>query len=310
VAHNSDHVRWIRTPELREPVIVAAFTGWNDAGDAASNAVRHMVEHWQATPLAEIDPEEFTDFATVRPHVRLSDGSRRLMWPTVGLWSATTPGADLILVLGPEPALRWRAFTEQLLAVAERFQVKTIITLGALLADVSHRRDVQVLGTAGDDSTTDRHQLQRSRYEGPTGIVGVLGNAATDDGRHAVSLWAAVPAYASQVSSPIAAAALVRRAADIIGTPAPVLALDAEAAAYNRAVEDLLASDDELTTFVDRLENYTDEGDVFDTDDDDADEDESDDDDGEQLTLDTETATDPASLIDEVERFLRDQRPD
>ena len=156
MAHNSDHVRWIRTPELREPVMIAAFTGWNDAGDAASSAVRHLVEHWQATPLAEIDPEEFTDFATVRPHVRLSDGSRRLIWPTVGLWSVTTPGADLILVLGPEPALRWRTFTDQLLAVAERYQVRTIVTLGALLADVSHRHDVQVLGTAADDDTIAR----------------------------------------------------------------------------------------------------------------------------------------------------------
>ncbi len=310
MAHNSDHVRWIRTPELREPVMVAAFTGWNDAGDAASNAVRHMVEHWQATPLAEIDPEEFTDFATVRPHVRLTDGSRRLMWPTVGLWSATTPGADLILVLGPEPALRWRAFTEQLLAVAERFQVRTVITLGALLADVSHRRDVQVLGTAGDDSTTDRHQLQRSRYEGPTGIVGVLGNAATTDGLHAVSLWAAVPAYASQVSSPVAASALVRRAADIIGTPAPVVTLDAEAAAYNRAVEDLIAADDDLTSFVSQLESYTDDNDVFDGEDDDDDPADDDEDDGVQLSLDTDGEPDPAALIDEVERFLRDQRPE
>lgn len=309
MAHNSDHVRWIRTPELREPVMVAAFTGWNDAGDAASNAVRHMVEHWQATPLAEIDPEEFTDFATVRPHVRLADGSRRLMWPTVGLWSATTPGADLILVLGPEPALRWRAFTDQLLAVAERFGVRTIITLGALLADVSHRREVQVLGTVGDDSATDRHQLQRSRYEGPTGIVGVLGNAATTDGLHAVSLWAAVPAYASQVSSPVAASALVRRTADIIGTPAPVVALDAEAAAYERAVEELIAADDDLTQFVSQLETYT-EDDVFggDDDEDDDDSDESDEDDGVQLSLDT--GDDPGGLIDEVERFLRDQRPE
>lgn len=317
MAHNSDHVRWIRTPELREPVMVAAFTGWNDAGDAASNAVRHMVEHWQATPLAEIDPEEFTDFATVRPHVRLSDGSRRLVWPTVGLWSATTPGADLILVLGPEPALRWRSFTEQLLAIAERFSVKTVITLGALLADVSHRRDVQVLGTSGDDEMTARHDLQRSRYEGPTGIVGVLGNAATEAGIHAVSLWAAVPAYASQISSPVAAAALVRRAADIIGTPAPVVSLDAEAAAYSAAVDELLDADADLHRFVSQLDTYGEGTGVFDDDDDDDDDDEIDDeeepedDDGEQQSLPlAEPDADPASLVEEVERFLRDQRPD
>ena len=320
VAHTSDHVRWIRTPELREPVMVAAFTGWNDAGDAASNAVRHLVEHWQATPLAEIDPEEYTDFATVRPHVRLSDGSRRLIWPTVGLWSATTPGADLILVLGPEPALRWRSFSDQILAIAERFSVRTLITLGALLADVSHRREVQVLGTAGDDDTTGRHQLQRSRYEGPTGIVGVLGNAATENQMHTVSLWAAVPAYASQVPSPIAAAALVRRAADIIGTPAPVLGLDAEATRYAAAVEELLEADADLNRFVSQLDTYDDTADAFDDDDEDDDDDDDDEDDeepeetggdGVQLSFGADDVEpDPAALVEEVERFLRDQRPD
>lgn len=314
MAHTSDHVRWIRTPELREPVMIAAFTGWNDAGDAASSAVRHLVEHWQATPLAEIDPEEFTDFATVRPHVRLSDGSRRLIWPTVGLWSVTTPGADLILVLGPEPALRWRTFTEQLLAVADRYEARTLITLGALLADVSHRHDVQVLGTAGDDDTIARHDLQRSRYEGPTGIVGVLGNEAAASGLHAVSLWAAVPAYASQVTSPVAAAALVRKAADIIGTPAPVGALDAQAGPYRAAVEELLEGDADLSRFVTQLDTYGDAADIFDDDEDDEDEDddvdEIDADAGEQLTFGAETEADPAALVEEVERFLRDQRPE
>lgn len=311
MAHNSDHIRWIRTPELREPVMVAAFTGWNDAGDAASSAVRHLVEHWSATPLAEIDPEEFTDFATVRPHVRLSDGSRRLIWPTVGLWSVTTPGADLILVLGPEPALRWRTFTEQLLAVAERYGVRTLITLGALLADVSHRHDVQVLGTAADDDTIGRHGLQRSRYEGPTGIVGVLGNEATADGLHAVSLWAAVPAYASQVTSPIAAAALVRKAADIIGTPAPVGGLDAQAGPYRAAVEELLDGDADLSRFVTQLDTFGEGAGIFDEDDeDDEDDDEDGTDEGEPPPLDADTAADPAALVEEVERFLRDQRPE
>jgi hypothetical protein len=118
----TEHVRWLGEPHLQRPVVIAAFTGWNDAGDAASNSVRHLVEAWQAVPLAEIDPEEFTDFATVRPHVRLdSAGARTIVWPTVGVWSASTPGGDVILVLGPEPALRWRLFTEQITGVAQRF---------------------------------------------------------------------------------------------------------------------------------------------------------------------------------------------
>src|SRR5690349_10821410 len=132
-----EHVRWLSEPALRNPTIIAAFTGWNDAGDAASNAVRHLVEGWGAQSLAEIDPEEFTDFATVRPHVRLTDGrTRSIVWPTVGLWSASVPGGDVVIVLGPEPALRWRLFTDQIVAVAERLQSRLVLTLGALLADV------------------------------------------------------------------------------------------------------------------------------------------------------------------------------
>ena len=146
-----DHVRWLADPELRSPTLVAAFTGWNDAGDAASTAVRTLVEHWGAPPLAEIDPEPFTDFATVRPHVRLDDGGeRRIVWPTVGLWSASTPGGDVHPGARPEPALRWRLFSDQFSSVAERFEACMALSLGALLADVPHSRPVQVIGTASD----------------------------------------------------------------------------------------------------------------------------------------------------------------
>ena len=132
--------------------------------------MRHLVEGWGAQSLAEIDPEEFTDFATVRPHVRLADGhTRSIVWPTVGLWSASMPGGDVILVLGPEPALRWRLFTEQIVAIAERFQSRLVLTLGALLADVPHTKPVHLIGTATDQDLIDRFELQRSRYEGPTG---------------------------------------------------------------------------------------------------------------------------------------------
>ena len=190
-------------PTLHRPIVIAAFTGWNDAGDAASNSVRHLIEAWNAQPLAEIDPEEFTDFATVRPHVRLIDGmTRSIVWPTVGLWSASTPGGDVILVLGPEPALRWRSFSQQVIGAAMKHEASMLLTLGALLADVPHSRPVQLMGTATDQSIIDRFDLQRVRYEGPTGIVGVLHEAASHTDLSSASLWAAVPAYASQVPSP------------------------------------------------------------------------------------------------------------
>jgi proteasome assembly chaperone (PAC2) family protein len=149
----TEHVRWLGDPPLRQPTVIAAFTGWNDAGDAASNSVRHLVEQWPTSPLAEIDPEEFTDFATVRPHVRLNEASERtIVWPTVAAWHASTPGGDVILVLGPEPALRWRLFSEQVVGIAQRYHASMVLTLGALLADVPHSRPVQLIGTATDQS--------------------------------------------------------------------------------------------------------------------------------------------------------------
>ncbi|MGA0354272.1 MAG: PAC2 family protein, partial [Ilumatobacteraceae bacterium] len=165
-----EHLRWHRPPALKNPVVLAAFTGWNDAGDAASTALKTLIETSGAEPLAEIDPEPFTDFATVRPLLRLDEnGSRNIIWPTVGVWSASLPGTDVVMVLGPEPALRWRTFTEQITAVAQRVGAPMVITLGALLADVPHTRPVHVIGTASDDTLMERYDLERSRYEGPTG---------------------------------------------------------------------------------------------------------------------------------------------
>ena len=136
-----DHVRWLSKPSLKRPVIVTAFTGWNDAADAASNAVRNLIEGWKAQPLAEIDPEEYTDFATIRPHIRLKEGgARNIVWPTVGMWHMAGAGGDVILVLGPEPSMKWRSFSEQILGVADHFGASMMLTLGALLADVPHSR--------------------------------------------------------------------------------------------------------------------------------------------------------------------------
>jgi hypothetical protein len=277
-----EHVRWLSRPTLRNPVMVAAFTGWNDAGDAASGGVRHLVEEWGAAALAEIDPEEFTDFATIRPHVRLSSGlTRNIVWPTVGLWHA-------------------------------HYNASLLMTLGALLADVPHSRPVQLIGTASDQDMIERHDLQRSRYEGPTGIVGIIHDACAKADLPSASLWAAVPAYASQVPSPKASLALVERLGTIIGTAIPTAALVDAVDDYERRVTAIVADDDDLSGYVRRLESMNDAGieDFSLDDDDDIEEDDDDDDDdivGGELSINLPEHVDGTALIDEVEQFLRDQ---
>ena len=291
-----EHVRWLPGVDeitLNNPIVVAGFTGWNDAGDAASTAVRTMIESSDAVALAEIDPEPFTDFATVRPHVRLDEErNRSIVWPTVGIWGATTPGTDVILILGPEPALRWRTFCDELLGVTQRFECRMAFTLGALLADVPHTRRTQIIATATDSELIDRYDLERSRYEGPTGIVGVLHDALSRGGFPTASLWAAVPGYAAQLPSPRATFALLERACYMMGTPAPVAKVAAEIADYDAKVAALIADDDDLITYVARLEEMVDEIAEADLDDDD---------------LGDIDDTDPGILVDEVEQFLRNQ---
>lgn len=285
-----EHVRWLGEPTLNRPVLLAAFSGWNDAGDAASSALRTMVESWGAEPLADIDPEIFTDFATVRPHVRLDDEQHRsIVWPTVGVWSASLPGTDVVLVLGPEPALRWRLFSEQIVGIAQRFDIAMAISLGALLADVPHSRPVPLIGTATDEAMIERFELRRSKYEGPTGIIGVLQDALDRAGVTTSSLWAAVPGYASQIPSPKAALALVERACSMIGTPAPLALLAHDAAQYDAKVTALIGDDDDMAEYLARLEQLSD--------------DEPDD-------MSAAAEVDPDALVEEVERFLRDQRDD
>ena len=240
--------------------MIAAFTGWNDAGDAASAALRTMIESWGADALAEIDPDVFTDFATVRPQVRLDeDHHRSIVWPTVGVWSASLPGTDVILVLGPEPALRWRLFTDQLVGIAGEIRREH----GDLARRTARRRSalrpVPLIGTATDDTMIERFELQRSQYEGPTGIVGVLQDALHRQGLPTASLWAAVPGYASQIPSPKAAMALVDRSCSMIGTPAPLSRLAAAAAEYEVRVASLIGDDDDMVEYLHRLEQLADD---------------------------------------------------
>lgn len=314
-----EHIRWHSRPTLHRPTLIAAFTGWNDAGDAASTAVRSMIESWDARPLATIDPEEFTDFASTRPHVRLTNGVREIVWPTVSAWHASLPGGDVIFVLGPEPSLRWKTFCDELTELANEMGVRTVLSLGSLLADVSHNRAVNIIGTATDQDLIDRFDLTRSRYQGPTGIVGVLQNTFSTGGLPTMSFWAAVPAYASQIPSPKAALALMEKACEVVGAPSPADALADDVAEYEGRVDRFVEQDQDLVGYVRRLESLADAGiDVVDDDLDEYDEDDDDDDDLDDdfsagrpslESLDSNADSEPLAdhLIEEVEQFLRDQ---
>src|SRR5579859_8164921 len=285
-----DIVRWEQRPQLRRPVLIAAFEGWNDAGDAATIAVRYLAETWGARRFASVDPEEFYDFTTTRPQVKLVDGvTRTIDWPANELWAAAAPraGQDVILLRGVEPQLKWRTFCAAVLEVAETLGVKLAVTVGALLADVPHSRPVRVTGTAQDADLATHLGLQRSQYEGPTGIVGVLHDAFTRAGIPSASLWATVPHYVHQVPSPKAALALVERSAALLGTRVDPVELRAAAIAYVEQVSERVADDEEAAAYVAQLEEA---------------------DDLEQA----EAASLPSgdTLAAEVERFLRDEHRD
>ena len=289
-----DHIVWHSRPALQRPVVIAAFQGWNDAADGASMAVRTLVDAWQAKPLAEIDPEDFTDFASIRPSVRLRSTTQRdIVWPKVSLWHASTPGSDVILLLGPEPSLRWRLFTEQIISVVTQYDASMVLTLGALIADVAHSHSTRIMGTSSDDSMIERFDLQRPQYEGPTGIVGVLNDACIQSSIPAVSLWATVPAYASQIPSPKAANALIERAGEIIGTPPPLHALHNDVVEYDEQIQEMVDDDEDLAEYVRRLEEIGEE--TFNEN---------------QLEFEFQADDNDDSgsiLVDEVEQFLRDQ---
>jgi proteasome assembly chaperone (PAC2) family protein len=250
------------TPELRDPIMVAAFRGWNDAGDAATFAAMHLSRVWSAQKLASIDPEEFYDFQAVRPHVELVDGvTRKITWPSNEFMAAQLSGAahDVILLVGTEPNVRWKTFTGLIADVARRHKVGLVITLGALLADVPHSRPVQITGTAVDRDLIQRLGLVRSRYEGPTGIVGVLHDALSNEGIPSASLWAAVPHYLAVTPNPKAALALVDKAVELIGVPAAIDDLQRATVAYEERVTEMVAADDDVQAYVALLEERADE---------------------------------------------------
>ncbi len=244
-------------PELRDPVMVSAFEGWNDAGDASTGAVEHLESVWAARPLAAIDPDDYYDFQVNRPMVSLADGlTRRISWPTTRISVAAPPGSsrDVVLIRGLEPNMRWRGFCEELLGVARDLGVKMAVTLGALLSDSPHTRPVPVSGTAYDAALATRLGLTPSRYEGPTGIVGVFQDACTRGQLQAVSFWAAVPHYVAQPPCPKATLALLRRVEDMLDIPVPLGDLPERARAWERGVDELARDDAEVAEYVRQLE--------------------------------------------------------
>jgi predicted ATP-grasp superfamily ATP-dependent carboligase len=265
MSHPEDLITEHTDVKLRSPVLVAAFSGWNDAGDAATFAVRHLGRVWSAQRIASIDPEEFFDFQAVRPQVRLVDGlTRKIEWPANDLWSAQIGDArhDVLLFVGTEPNTRWRSFTNLVVHLARKHDVRLLITFGALLADVPHSRPVPITGTAVRPELVEQLGLQRSRYEGPTGIVGVLHNTFMEAGLDSASLWAAVPHYLAVNPNPKAALALVEKATSLIGVPVDIGDLTRAAAAYDKQVSELVAGDEDVQAYVRLLEQRVDEGSV------------------------------------------------
>ena len=247
-------------PQLRDPVVLAAFEGWNDAAEAASGALDHLARVWGETPLGELDPEEYHDFQVNRPVTGFDeDGHRRITWPTTRLAWVRPPGAerDVVLVHGIEPSMRWRSYTAELLDRVAAVGARTVVTLGALLADVPHTRPIPITST-GDAPSMEHLALEPSRYEGPTGIVGVVAEAAAERGLASVSLWAAVPHYVGQSPSPKAVLALLGRVEEVLGAPVPLEDLAEEAEAWERGVDELAGEDEEIGEYVQQLEQAKD----------------------------------------------------
>jgi proteasome assembly chaperone (PAC2) family protein len=258
----ADELRIAERPELRRPVLVTAFRGWNDGGQGASLAAGFLAKTWGASRFADIDPEEFYDFQVSRPHVSLVEGvTRKLEWPENAFYHAHIPGLerDAVLLLGIEPNTHWRRFTELIVGLSVELQIELVVSLGSLLADVPHTRPSPVTGSATEQRLIEEYGLQGSRYEGPTGIVGVLHDACRTAGLASISLWAAVPHYVSLAPSPRAALALCQRLADLLGTRVEAEELEQAVDAYSEQVTEAVASDPDTQAYVEQLEQRADE---------------------------------------------------
>jgi proteasome assembly chaperone (PAC2) family protein len=287
-----DALSFTSIPTLNRPILLLAFAGWNDAGNAATFAAKFLVQRLAAHTFASLDPETFYNFVVERPHVRLRNGEREILWPANEFSYAHDPGLvqDVIIGLGVEPHLRWRAYTEAILRIVQECKVELVVTLGALLADVAYSRPVRLTGRASDPALARRLHLSVSKYEGPTGIVGVLDDLCRRKGLPAISIWANVPHYLAASPNVKAALALVRRAVTLLDFNADLGDLERAATEFDTRVSQVLATDPKVAEYVRQLEER------------DAEEDE------EEETGGTEALPSGEDLIRELEQFLRDQR--
>ncbi|HEX7740615.1 MAG TPA: PAC2 family protein [Marmoricola sp.] len=252
-------------PDLRDPVLLCAFEGWNDAAGAATGVLDHLVDVWDARLVGAIDPDEFYDFQVNRPLVGVDDnGIRGITWPTTHVYVAS-PGAghrDVVIVRGIEPNMRWRLFCAELLAASDNLGVSLVCTLGAMLAETPHTRPIQVSGTATELDLHDRLRLEPSHYEGPTGIVGVFQDACTRLDLPAVSFWAAIPHYLPQPPCPKGTLALLEQVEDLLGISVPLGDLPEDSRAWERGVAELVEDDEDIAEYVHNLEESADTADL------------------------------------------------
>jgi predicted ATP-grasp superfamily ATP-dependent carboligase len=283
---------------FRRPVLIMAFTGWNDAAEAATTAARYLAGALGCEKFAEIDPEEFYHFGLTRPYVRFKAGSRterEVVWPATEFSLAQSPALprDVIVGVAPEPHLRWRTYCEAVLSLVRTTETTLVLTLGALLAEVAHTRPVRVVGTASDPELAAMLGIRPTRYEGPTGIVGVLNTTCRERGIPTASLWANVPHYVSGIENPKAALALVRRVLTLLGTELDLSDLEDAARQFEQNLGQVIAQNAKIAAYVRRLEAK----------DPDSEED------AEPASGAAESDLPPASqLVAEIEQFLRQQR--
>jgi proteasome assembly chaperone (PAC2) family protein len=274
-------INWEERPLLRDPVALVAFEGWGDAGESSTGALEHVLDTLDGDLIAWLDPEEFIDFSAQRPTVSINDGgTRRIEWPQLAIWGVEAPAdRDLVLVTGPEPNLRWSAFAEAVVEVLTSLQVRRVVLLGAFIGQVPHTLPVPLVGTTSHPELVRSHQLLPSRYEGPTGIVGVLTQRLAAEGFQVVSAWAAVPHYLANQTYPPGMLALLETALDVAEVSIDLADLEEEAADFRRGVDAAIADSADLADYVRNLEEETGADD----------------------------AGSAASLVEEIERFLRDR---
>ena len=285
-----------RQPEgLRRPVLITAFSGWNDAAESATTAARYLGTAFGAEKFAEIDPEEFYHFGLSRPYVRYKAGSeteREIVWPTTDFSVTRAPGLsrDLVIAVAGEPHLKWRTYCAAILELAKRCDVSLVLMLGALLAEVPHTRPIRISGGASDPELAARLGVKASRYEGPTGIVGVLNTACREQGLATASVWANVPHYISGIENPKAALAIVQRVLMLLNAEADLTDLEDATKQFEQNLSEIVAQNAKIKAYVAKLESR------------DADIEEA-----EPAASDLPPA---AELVEEMEQFLRQQRPE